>query len=255
MSIKFIDAHMHLADSDFDKYIRHIIAFLKKANIILLSNSMDLNSSLKTLSLSESFRDKLLPFVGIHPWSIQEADLEEFETFLYREKDRICGIGEIGLDRKYVDNEEAYRKQKSLFKKLLELAEKFEKPVSIHSRGSQKEVIDTLSSFRIKGIMLHWYSGDLQQLSRAVDRGCYVSFGPTIIYSKRSKILAERTPLELILTETDGPVRYACFGGKPAQPAFLPSVVFALSFILKLSFEDTANLVRDNSSSYMNMQL
>ncbi|MCP8312275.1 MAG: TatD family hydrolase [Candidatus Methylarchaceae archaeon HK02M1] len=254
MPIKLIDAHMHLADPDFGKDIQHIIVFLKNVEIVLFSNSMDLNSSMETLSLSKSLSGKLIPFVGIHPWSIQEADLEEFEAFLKKEKDRIGGIGEVGLDKKYAVDEEAYRRQKSIFENLLELAEKFEKPISIHSRRSQNDVIDILSSFRIKG-MLHWFSGDLQQLGRAVDRGYYVSFGPTIIYSKRSRVLAEKTPRELILTETDGPVRYACFGGKPALPAFLPSVVFALSSTLKLNFKETANLVRENSSSYLDVQL
>jgi len=255
MPIKLVDAHMHLADPDFSKDIQHIIAFVKNVEIVLFVNSMDLDSSKKTLSLSELLDDKLLPFVGIHPWSVQEADLEEFENFLNREKDSICGIGEVGLDRKYAVEEMVYLNQKSIFEKILELAERFEKPVSIHSRNSQKDVIDILSSFRIKSIMLHWFSGDYQQLSKAVDMGCYVSFGPTVIFSKRSRALAERTPRELILTETDGPVRYACFGGKPALPSFLPSVVFALSSILKLNPEETANLVRENSSSYMDIYL
>ncbi|MEM3077935.1 MAG: TatD family hydrolase [Nitrososphaerales archaeon] len=255
MAIKLVDAHIHLSDPDLNKELSYIIAFLKNSNMILLSNSMDLESSIKTLELSKSLQGKLLPFIGIHPWSAQSENLENFEVFLNKEKNLIKGIGEIGLDRKYAQNEEAYKRQVSVFKKQLEFAEKLEKPVSIHSRGSQKDVIDILSSFELKGVLLHWFSGDYQQLNRAMDKGYYVSFGPTIIYSKKSRDLAERTSKDLILTETDGPVRYACFDNKPALPTFLPSVVFALSSIIKLNFYETAELVLKNSSSYMNMKL
>ncbi|MGB9658951.1 MAG: TatD family hydrolase [Nitrososphaerales archaeon] len=255
MAIKLVDAHIHLSDPDFDKELPYIINFLKNSNMILLSNSMDLESSLRTLELSKSLNDKLLSFVGIHPWSAQSESPENFEVFLNKEKNIINGIGEIGLDRKYAQNEKAYKRQISVFEKQLEFAEKLEKPVSIHSRGSQKDVIDIISSYKLKGVLLHWFSGDYQQLNRAMDKGYYVSFGPTIIYSKKSKDLAERASKDLILTETDGPVRYACFEGKPALPTFLPSVVFALSFVLKLSFYETAELILKNSSSYMNMKL
>ncbi|MCP8317988.1 MAG: TatD family hydrolase [archaeon] len=255
MTIKLVDAHIHFSDQDFYKELPYIIAFLKNSDMILLSNSMDIESSLRTLELTKSLHSKLLSFVGIHPWSAQSENLESFEVFLNKEKNHIHGIGEIGLDRKYAQDEKAYKKQISVFEKLLEFAERLKKPVSIHSRGSQKDVIDIVSSFRLKGVLLHWFSGDFQQLNRAMDRGYYISFGPTLIYSKRSIALAERTSKDLILTETDGPVRYACFEGKPALPTFLPSVVFALSSVLKSSFYETAELVWKNSSSYMDMKL
>lgn len=255
MSIKLVDAHIHLSDPDFEKELPYIISFLKNSNMLLLSNSMDLESSMRTLELSKSLHGKLLSFVGIHPWSAQSENLERFETFLNEEKNLTHGVGEIGLDRKYAKNEEDYKRQIFVFEKLLEFAEKLRKPVSIHSRDSQKDVIGIISSFRLEGVLLHWFSGDYQQLNRAMDRGYYVSFGPTIIYSKKSKALAERTSRDLILTETDGPVRYFCFEGKPALPTFLPSVVFALCSILKLSFYDLAQLVLKNSSSYMDKEL
>jgi len=255
MPIKLVDAHIHLSDPDFDKELPYIISFLKNSDMILLSNSMDLESSIRTLELSESLYGKLLSFVGIHPWSAQSENLERFEAFLNKEKNLIHGIGEIGLDRKYAKDEEAYKGQISVFEKQLEFAGRLRKPVSIHSRSSQKDVIDIVSSFRLKGVLLHWFSGDYQQLNRAMDRGYYVSFGPTIIYSKKSRALAERASRDLILTETDGPVRYFCFENKPALPTFLPSVVFALSSVLKSSFYDMAELVLKNSSSYIDMEL
>jgi TatD DNase family protein len=255
MPTKLVDAHIHLSDHDFDENLPYIIAFLRRADIVLLSNSMDIESSLRTLELSRLLDGKLLSFVGIHPWSAQNESMERFRMLLKKEENYVYGIGEIGLDRKYTQDEEAYQKQKSIFEKSLELAEKFNKPVSIHSRDSQKDVIDTIPSFRLKGVLLHWFSGDYQQLNRAMDKGYYVSFGPALIYSRRSKTLAERTRKELILTETDGPVKYICFSNKPALPTFIPSVVFALSSLLRLDFEETVDLIWKNSSLYMDMKL
>ena len=46
----------------------------------------------------------------------------------------ITGIGEIGLDRTYIDSDDEWKVQKDVFSKQLSLAEKFNKPVSIHSQ-------------------------------------------------------------------------------------------------------------------------
>lgn len=255
MFIKLVDAHMHLADPDFNDQLKHIISFLRGCNVSIISNSMDLVTSRRTLELAEDLQGKILPFVGIHPWFAKESNAVEFEEIFLRGENKISGIGEIGLDKKYAKDEQAYHKQVVTFEKMLEYAEHYGKPVSVHSRGSQEEVIDVLSSFRIKKVLLHWFSGESSQLARAHAKGYFVSFGPTVIYSKRSRNLAQITPRESILVETDGPVRYSCFENKIAQPIFITSVVFALSFVLKLDFQETARLLLENTSLYIGRSL
>ena len=224
---------------------------LKSMNIVVCSVSMDVHSSLATLHMAKALAGKVYPFVGIHPWSALDSDPSQLEKVLESSAE-VYGIGEIGLDRKYVKNEEEYKKQRSIFLKLLEISEKARMPVSVHSRGSQDEVIEYLSSFKLKSVLIHWFSGSQEQLKNAVDKGFYVSFGPSLIYSKKAKSLVTKAPVELLLTETDGPVSYgACFGGRMALPTFIPSVTFALANILKMSFDEVSVQILDNFNRYI----
>ncbi|NIU00131.1 MAG: hypothetical protein GWN01_04075, partial [Nitrosopumilaceae archaeon] len=82
----------------------------------------------------------VLPFIGIHPENALEP-LDKIQNLIENQKDRIAGIGEIGLDPTYLDNnngnnndnnDDGLRKQNHTFEALLSLAEKYDKPVSIH---------------------------------------------------------------------------------------------------------------------------
>ena len=246
MAIKLFDAHMHLVDPNYDQEREHILSFLRKYEMHLLANSSDLQTSIKTLEISEKVKGKIFPFVGIHPWSSKNANIDRFKVFLEKNRERICGIGEIGLDRKC-----SFEKQTDVFEEMLQLAEKLEKPVNIHSRGTMDKVINILSTFKLKKVLLHWFTGNSSQLRRSINKGYFLSFGPTVIYSKKTKRLAARTPHELILTETDGPVPYPCFWDKKALPTFLSSVVFSLSDVCKKSFDEIAEIVSVNSQRYI----
>jgi TatD DNase family protein len=166
----------------------------------------------------------------------------------------VCGIGEIGLDRKYVASDEAYQTQRRVFHKMLELAEEVNKPISVHSRGSQDDVLDLLRSYRLEGVLLHWFSGSERQLRVALDGGYYVSFGPTLVYSKRTQALARLTPPDYVLTETDGPVRYgACFENRMAVPSFLVSVVDALAWLWGTAWHEAGSRVETNTLRYLGL--
>ena len=246
------DAHSHLTDPEYSEVLPQVVSYIRARDILIVCVSMDTKTSIKTLELSTQLKDQVLPFVGIHPWnaSTESANnsLAKLEPLAAKSK----GVGEIGLDRKYAKAEDQYEAQRRVFAATLEIAEKALKPISVHSRGSQDDVISILPSYRLKGVNLHWFSGTLEQLRKAVQMGCFFSFGPTIVYSKKTKELLRNTPPDLLLTETDGPVRYgACFGNKIALPSFLPSVLFALSHELKMRFDDCLDLVETNFRRYI----
>ncbi|MDW8045196.1 MAG: TatD family hydrolase [Nitrososphaerota archaeon] len=253
--VRLIDAHIHLSDPEYEPILDVLKQMVDKMDIILIAVSEDLATSERTLQLADRWGEKVIPFVGIHPWSVKEdpdLDLDNYRDFLNRERDRIKGIGEIGLDKGYVGDEGSYQLQKRVFNSLLEVAEKYKWPVSVHSRNSQSEVIDILSTYSLKSVLLHWFSGGVEDLNRSIDRGYFISFGPSLIYSKKAQILAKNTPKELILVESDGPVRYkACFEGRIGLPTFIPSVIFALTSILKMEYATIASMIYENSKRYL----
>ena len=115
-------------------------------------------------------------------------------------------IGEVGLD--FVDKTYE-REQVAFFSELVERC-RFDgnKIVSIHSRKAVSKVLDILGdNFRFKAI-LHWFTGDKDELKEAVECGCYFSVNGAMINSKRFLEMLPLIPANRLLLETDSPFTY-----------------------------------------------
>ena len=211
---------------------------------------MDYDNSLQTLELAEK-SDLILPFIGIHPECANE-DLDDISKLIEEKHDQISGIGEIGLDPTYVHHDDDIKKQNQVFETLLSHAEKFNKPVSIHSRKSLDDIFEVMGCYNTKHALLHWFDGSKKQLRKAMDMGFFVSYGPVMIYANDKQTLLSKTDESQILVETDGPVRFSrCFEMKSGQISFIPSVIFCASKILGKSFDEMASLLERNSRSFL----
>lgn len=244
------DAHIHLTDGEYSGYVGHIIANLRAMNIIACSVTVDSETTARSFQLFNSTRDVVRQFVGIHPEAAAREDLAKFKEIFRANLQSIDGVGEIGLDGTY---DVAFDQQKQVFNEMLELAESTNKPVSIHSRKALDDILEMLPSYNVKGVLLHWFAGSKKQLSRSMDMGLFVSYGPTLVYSEDKKVFLKLTNRSRFLVETDGPVKYSrCFGGQPAiSSSFLVSVVFSAAHILGMRYEETAQLLQENSESYL----
>jgi len=244
------DAHIHLSDTEYENDIPLILNCMKKLRIKACCVSMDYSSSKKTLELGKK-SDFILPFIGIHPEKAQD-DTESVFKLIDENNKKISGIGEIGLDHTYSNSDEELLKQKEVFRTQLSFAEKFRKPVSIHSRKTLDEILEILPSYNIPTILLHWFDGNKKQLKQAMDLEYYVSFGPVMTYSKDKQVLLSKADKNRILVETDGPVRFSrCFGNKIAQIDFIPSVVFCASKVLHMNYDDLCNVLEQNSKQFL----
>lgn len=244
------DAHIHLSDPHYHDDIDLVLNSMKKIGISACAVSMDNHTSSITLELGKK-SNYILPFIGIHPEKASD-DLESMVSMIEKNAKNISGIGEIGLDKTYTSNEEQFTRQKHVFSKLLEMTEKIKKPVSVHSRATLDEIFAIIPSYKISGFLLHWFSGSKKQLAKAMDLGCFVSYGPVTVYSQDKQVLVSNTHKEKILVETDGPVRFShCFDMKSAHPSFIPSVVFCISKILRMSYNEAESLLEENSKNYL----
>lgn len=245
-----MDAHIHLSDPEYRDDMDLIIRSMNAVGLRACAVSMDVRSSRDTLEIAKK-SDLILPFIGIHPEKAFD-DVTLMTEMISKTADTISGIGEIGLDRTYCQNDEQFKRQMDVFSELLTQAEKLQKPVSVHSRQTLDEILEMIPSYSIHGFLLHWFDGSKRQLKRAMDLGCFVSYGPVMVYSQDKQVLASISNREQILVETDGPVRFShCFGMNPAQIVFIPSVVFALSKVLNQSYDDTVTLLESNSKRYL----
>lgn len=249
--MRFVDAHVHLSDEEYAECIDQIIEEAKHSNVIaLIANSMDLESSTRSLELTEKYSGTVFAALGIHPWnvnSLSEKELQQTIELIQNQRGNkaFLAIGEVGLDFKY---ESIWEKQLKVFDEMLRVSEKLDLPVIIHSRGTTEKIVEMLPSYNIKKVLLHWFSNPISILSKVVDKGYYITEGPPAVYSNGIREVIRRIPLTNLLTETDGPVRFfkSPFDGKRTTPAFIPSVVKAIAEIKKTDVEGVSEQIIKN---------
>jgi TatD DNase family protein len=256
--MKLIDAHVHLSDAEYTSHIDELVNDAKNAGVTaLVTNSMDLQTCQNDVKLAEKYPDLVYPALGIHPWNvnvIEEKELQETIDFIQKEKSIVKAIGEIGLDYKY---ETIWEKQTMVFDKMLRLAEKLELPVIIHSRGTTDKIVEMLPSYRLKRVLLHWFSHPMSALSKALDNGYFITEGPPVTYSNGIREVVEKTPITNLLTETDGPVTYwkQPFNGQLTKPSYIRNVVEAIAEIKKMQVEEVAQQIIKNFEEFFNIKV
>ena len=244
------DSHIHLSDPTYLPEINLILKQMEFLKIKACCVSVDVQNSLETLSLSKQ-SNLVLPFIGIHP-EYANDDLEKITNLIELNQNNISGIGEIGLDPTYAKNNDDTKRQIQVFESLLSSAEKFHKPISIHSRKSLDNIFEIMTSYNTKHALLHWFDGSKKQLQKAMDMDFFVSFGPVMIYANDKQTLLSKTYQSKILVETDGPVRFSrCFEMKSGQISFIPSVIFCASKILEKTFDEMSFLLEDNTKRFL----
>ena len=244
------DAHIHLSDPEYKSDIDMILNYMDLLKIKACCVSMDIETSIETMALYEKSKN-VLPFIGINPEMAQKNPDSVYDLIEKNDK-IISGIGEIGLDRTYIDSEDEWEIQKDVFSKQLSLAEKFNKPVSIHSRKTLTDIFEILPSYKIPGILLHWFDGNKSQLKTAMENEYFVSYGPLLVYANDKQVLLSKTDPSQLLVETDGPVRFSrCFEYKTTEIMFVSSVLFCASKILHTSYENLLAQIEGNSKKFL----
>jgi TatD DNase family protein len=258
--MKLVDAHVHLSDAEYNNHTDELVADAKTSDVkALVSNSMDLKTSIVNLNLAERNPGLVYPALGIHPWNVNVLKENELEDTLKlisdeNQKKTVVAIGEIGLDAKY---EKIWDKQLMVFDKMLRLAETLALPVIIHSRGTTVQIVDMLPSYNLKRVLLHWFSYPLTALSQAVSHGYYITEGPPTAYSLGIREVVANVPLTNLLTETDGPVKYykPPFNGQMTKPSFIRTVVDAIAEVKKVPVDDVVEQIAKNFELFFEKKL
>ncbi len=246
----YYDSHVHLSDPSYYDDLDYILSGMEKIKLKACCVAMNNDDAKRTLTIAKS-TELVLPFIGIHP-EYANDDLELMVELINKNYKSINGVGEIGLDPTYAQSEFDSKRQVQVFETLLSLAEKYQKPISIHSRKSLDNILQIMTSYNTKHALLHWFDGSKKQLQKAMDMNFFVSYGPVMVYANDKQTLLSKTHESKILVETDGPVRFSrCFEMKSAQVGFIPSVIFCAAKILGKTFDDMSLLLETNSKNYL----
>lgn len=249
----YIDTHCHLSSEDYDDIDLVIKEDLENGIDKIIVSGYSRQSIIETLDLIEKY-----PFIyatiGYHP---SEADITNKDDLVLLEEQiknkKVVGIGEIGLDYHYgKDNKD---KQISLFRNQLEIAEKYNLPVVIHSRDATEDTINILKEYKVVGD-IHCFSGSLDVARIYINMGYKLGIGGVVTF-KNSNLykVIEEVGLVNILLETDAPyLTPEPFRGKKNSSKYIPNIALKLADILNVSVEKVANITTKNAFSLFDLK-
>ncbi len=184
--------------------------------------------------------------LGLHPLRAAAFTANDLARF-FRFVPQCTWIGEVGLD--FSRAGAATKKQQlRVFDMVLTEAQPGRHPLTIHSRGAEKEVIQRIADAKLPGI-LHWYSGPLGPIDEALSVGLYFSFNAAMTISKRFPSLLRTIPRDRILLETDGP--YVKAQGRVSYPHELNDVVKSFAHAWNVTPETATSIITENQNSFL----
>lgn len=250
-NIKLIDAHTHLNDEKFLGREEEIIKESKKYGIeYFVCAGFDLSSSKKAVELAEKYSE-VYALVGLHPDQADkysESDLEEIEELAKHKK--VVGIGEIGLDHYWEKDIEIHKKQIELFIKQINIANKYNLPINIHTREATMDTIKILKENKVEaGGIIHCCPLNEYLVKECVKLGYYISFAGVVTFKNADPVLSVRAvPDDKLLTETDAPYLAPVPNrGKENIPGYSYYTAEKISYIREIDFEILAKKLYENT--------
>lgn len=245
--MKLVDTHCHLDNEKFDEDRLEVIERIKENLEFCVNIGYDLASSKKSLELAKEY-DFIYAVIGVHPIDIAEYSEEvEKELEILGKNPKVVAIGEIGLDYHWMTEPKEIQQER--FKSQLELAERLNKPVVIHTRDAMEDTVNILKEYpNITGV-IHCYPGSLETAKQLVDR-FYLGIGGTLTFknSKKAVEVVKDIPLDRIVIETDCPyLTPEPFRGKRNEPIYVEYVAKKIAEIKEISVEDVTKTTTENA--------
>ena len=200
--MKPVDSHCHLHAEELGQFRDRV----KKGDVeeleFVVDAGLDSDTNRQVLELANK-SPQVVAAVGLHPTQTESFDAVE-EVARQIENENPAAVGEIGMDFHHVTDEEMRLRQREVFKRLLEVAEREDLPVVCHTRNAEDEVLEVLDGFEIEAY-LHCFNGRPELAQEAVDRGYMIGVGPQLEWSSRVRQVARAVPADNLLLETDSP--------------------------------------------------
>lgn len=212
----------------------------------MITMGVDLDRSRNAVALARR-HPQVWAGVGLHPNEPGEAGQETLSELLRDE--RTVVVGEIGLD--FSDEHRLPRdRQLERFERMMSLAESAALPVSIHNRGAQAEILESMSRHpSVRGVM-HYFALEWDWAERFLDAGFHLSFAGLVTRPSRHALrdVVTRCPADRLLLETDSPYGNAHGRmGVPNRPAYLIDTAELVAGLRGVTLEDLAATEQANA--------
>lgn len=244
------DSHCHLTMAHFREDLEEVLNRAHGAGVgVIVTCGIDVKDSRHSLFLAQQY-PQVYCTVGVHPH--KAGGLDKGGLLALKEmaaNPKVVAIGEIGLD--FYRNLSPRESQINAFEEQMALALELSKPIVVHSRNANKEVLDLLRPAVKGGIqgVVHCFSGDLDVAASFLDLGFFISIPGTITFREAGRLreVLACLPAERLLLETDSPyLAPEPFRGKRNEPSLIRHTAEVVARIMRTKFDKLVEITTDN---------
>jgi TatD DNase family protein len=245
-----IDAHTHL-DACGATDAASVTAIVDRAAAVGVQAVVAIADDLESARWVTEAADadaRVYAAVALHP-TRANALTDEAKTVIERlvEHPRVVAVGETGMDMFWpgkLDGCAEPAAQRDAFAWHIDLAKRTGKPLMIHNRDADAEVLDVLAAEGApEAVIFHCFSSDAAMARSCVANGWLLSLSGTVSFRNARALREAATliPPEQLLVETDAPfLTPHPYRGAPNEPYCLPYTVRALAEVVDRPAEDIA---------------
>lgn len=252
-----IDAHTHLdaCGAETADDVRAILDRAGSAGVQAVVTIADDLDAARWAARAADWDPRVYAAVALHPTranALDDAAKAELEALAAHP--RVVAVGETGMDMYWPGKLEGCAdpaEQRDGFAWHIDLAKRTGKPLMIHNRDADAEVLDVLAAEGApETVIFHCFSSDADMARICAANGWMVSLSGTVSFRNAHALREAATvvPAELLLVETDAPfLTPHPFRGAPNESYCLPYTVRALADVLDRPAAELAKITADNA--------
>lgn len=245
-----VDAHTHLdaCGADDADGVRAIVDRAAAVGVTAVVTIADDLASAEWVTRAADWDPRVYAAVALHP-TRANALTDDAKAQIKRlvEHPRVVAVGETGLDNYWpgkLDGCADLATQKDAFAWHIDLAKRTGKPLMIHNRDADADVLDVLNAEGAPdAVIFHCFSSDAQMARTCIDAGWLLSLSGTVSFRNATALrkAAPLIPPGQLLVETDAPyLTPHPYRGAPNEPYCLPYTVRALADVVDRAAEELA---------------
>lgn len=224
----YIDAHNHIVDKTPIKSLYNTISVIDVKNIVKVRNP--------------------LVAVGIHPEYLKSINDVEYVENILKDNPAFF-VGEIGLDRRFNNRS----LQLEGFNKFLSIANRYNRPISIHCVKEWGALLHSMSKGFNQDIphIYHGFSGSLEVLKQLMIGNSFFSFSIRELTRVKLTLIIKFIPMNKILIESDMSIARYREIGIARYLDIVEESYKIISNIKMIPLDDVVNNIYSNFSKYI----
>ena len=256
-----VDSHCHLDCIDLSEFDNNFDNLIQQTLDAGVEHMLCVSINLKQYpAMLEKVRNypMISVSVGMHPMADETDDFSiDYLTQLATDE-KVVAIGETGLDYYYHKDDPDWQQER--FRAHINVANKVDKPVIIHTRDASDDTLDILREENAEkcGGVIHCFTETQDFADQALEMGFMISMSGIVTFRNADALreVAKSIPDDKLLIETDSPYLAPMpHRGKQNQPAFVQHVAETLADIRGTSVEHIAEISRNNFYRLFNISV